>query len=74
MPVLFKGLRISCLGIPIMNRSPVGHGYLAIVSVNRPYRVPDIRDALQYLVITVYVPIDAHCASADLRVRVYFFF
>ena len=21
---------------------------------------------------TVYVPIDAHCASADLRVRVYF--
>ena len=23
---------------------------------------------------TVYVPIDAHCASADLRVRVYFFF
>ena len=22
-------------------------------------------------VVTVYVPIDAHCASADLRVRVY---
>ena len=53
MPVLFKGLSISCLSIPIMNRSPVGHGYLAIVSDNRPYHVPDIRDALHHLVINI---------------------
>ena len=24
-----------------------------------------------FVIYTVYVPIDAHCASADLRVRVY---
>ena len=52
--------------------------YLGLITLIWAY-FPLIALILPYVpyspyIYTVYVPIDAHCASADLRVRVYLFF
>ena len=39
---------------------------------NDPFHIRTVLFEMACAVYTVYVPIDAHCASADLRVRVYF--